>query len=180
MTTDSAVIGPTTGGEPTSATSTDAERPTREPTDDPAPGSSRQGPAAFNEWLAVSFKASRLTQRQLATKTGVHHSTISRLLRTRRRPTLETAQSLARGLGVAEPRDVGPEKRADRTAGVEYALRSDEVLTAAEVRNIMHVYLAARRASIRQAEVPGSGAPHGSAARPRPVPVVVKIRGRAR
>ena len=180
MTTHSAVIGPTTGGEPTSATYTDAGRPTRETRDDPVSGSSSQSPATFNEWLVVSFKASRLTQRQLAIKTGVHHSTISRLLRTRRRPSLETAQSLARALGVVEPRDVGHQQRADRTAGVEYALRSDEVLTAADVRNIMHVFLAARRASIRQAELPRTAAPHGSAARPRPVPIVVKIRGQAR
>ena len=180
MTINSAVIGPMTGGEPRSVTFTDAGRPAHGTRDERAPGSSSQGPTTFNEWLAVSFKASRLTQRQLATKAGVHHSTISRLLRSRRQPSLETAQSLARALGVAEPTNVGLYKRADRTAGVEYALRSDEVLTAADVRKIMHVYLAARRASIPQAGLPKPAAPHGSAARPRPVPIVVKIPAQAR
>ena len=156
------------------------KRLTNETTDHTAPGSSGQGPATFNEWLATRIKASRLTQRQLATKTGVHHSTISRLLRSRRRPSLDTAQSLARALGVAVPPDIGLYERAGRTASVEYALRSDEILTAADVRDIMDIYLAARRAGIRRAGLSKPDAPDGSAARPGPVPIVVKIPGRRR
>jgi transcriptional regulator with XRE-family HTH domain len=106
---------------------------------------------AFNEWLRAQLKAKKMSQRQLAQQSGVDHSTISRLIRGDRMPSLGTATKLARGL--REIRDdsdasaalgvmsAGPQ---NPTARVEYALRADEVLTEPQVRQVMEYYLAVR------------------------------------
>ena len=106
---------------------------------------------AFNEWLRAQLKAKKMSQRQLAQQSGVDHSTISRLIRGDRMPSLGTATKLARGLReIREDADtstalgvvsVGPQ---NPTARVEYALRADEVLTEPQVRQIMEYYLAVR------------------------------------
>jgi len=106
---------------------------------------------AFNEWLPAQLKAKKMSQRQLAQQSGVDHSTISRLIRGDRMPSLGTATKLARGL--REIRDdsdtsaalgvvsVGPQ---NPTARVEYALRADEALSEPQVRQVMEYYLAVR------------------------------------
>jgi transcriptional regulator with XRE-family HTH domain len=106
---------------------------------------------AFNEWLRAQLKAKKMSQRQLAQQSGVDHSTISRLIRGDRMPSLGTATKLARGL--REIRDdadastalgvvsMGPQ---NPTARVEYALRADEALGEPQVRQIMEYYLAVR------------------------------------
>jgi hypothetical protein len=80
---------------------------------------------------------------------------------------------------VAEPSlrviAAGYRERASGTAGVEYALRSDELLTDADVRDIMNRYLAARRTRILRGGPPERDAPDVTAARQGPVPIVVKI-----
>ncbi|MHB8891416.1 MAG: helix-turn-helix domain-containing protein [Candidatus Limnocylindrales bacterium] len=106
---------------------------------------------AFNEWLRAQLKAKKMSQRQLAQQSGVDHSTISRLIRGDRMPSLGTATRLARGLReIREDSDtatalgvvsVGPQ---NPTARVEYALRADEALTEPQVRQIMEYYLAVR------------------------------------
>lgn len=106
---------------------------------------------AFNEWLRAQLKAKKMSQRQLAQQSGVDHSTISRLIRGDRMPSLGTATKLARGLReIREDSDtstalgvvsVGPQ---NPTARVEYALRADESLTEPQVRQIMEYYLAVR------------------------------------
>jgi transcriptional regulator with XRE-family HTH domain len=106
---------------------------------------------AFNEWLRAQLKAKKMSQRQLAQQSGVDHSTISRLIRGDRMPSLGTATKLARGLReIHDDADtsaalsvvsMGPQ---NPTARVEYALRADEALTEAQVRQIMEYYLAVR------------------------------------
>jgi len=106
---------------------------------------------AFNEWLRAQLKAKKMSQRQLAQQSGVDHSTISRLIRGDRMPSLGTATKLARGLReIREDADtatalgvvsVGPQ---NPTARVEYSLRADEALTEPQVRQIMEYYLAVR------------------------------------
>jgi transcriptional regulator with XRE-family HTH domain len=106
---------------------------------------------AFNEWLRAQLKAKKMSQRQLAQQSGVDHSTISRLIRGDRMPSLGTATKLARGLReIREDSDtstalgvvsVGPQ---NPTARVEYALRADDVLSEPQVRQIMEYYLAVR------------------------------------
>ena len=80
----------------------------------------------------VQLKARKLTQRQLAQKSGVDHSTISRLTRGDRAPSLRTATLLARGLGMAKGLAWLDDQSLGRTgapaARVEYALRSDDLL----------------------------------------------------
>ena len=110
-----------------------------------------QNGRAFNEWLRAQLKAKKMSQRQLAQQSGVDHSTISRLIRGDRMPSLGTATKLARGL--REIRDdsdtsvalgvvsVGPQ---NPTARVEYSLRADEALSEPQVRQIMEYYLAVR------------------------------------
>jgi transcriptional regulator with XRE-family HTH domain len=110
-----------------------------------------QNGRAFNEWLRAQLKAKKMSQRQLAQQSGVDHSTISRLIRGDRMPSLGTATKLARGL--REIRDdsdtsvalgvvsMGPQ---NPTARVEYALRADEALSEPQVRQVMEYYLAVR------------------------------------
>lgn len=120
---------------------------------------------AFNEWLRAQLKAKKMSQRQLAQQSGVDHSTISRLIRGDRMPSLGTATKLARGL--REIRDdtdtsatlgvvsVGPQ---NPTARVEYALRADEALSEPQVRQIMEYYLAVRLRRFNRTYAPGASA----------------------
>ncbi len=110
-----------------------------------------QNGRAFNEWLRTQLKAKKMSQRQLAQQSGVDHSTISRLIRGDRMPSLGTATKLARGLReIREDADAAQylglvvNGTQNPTARVEYALRADEALTEAQVRQIMEYYLAVR------------------------------------
>ncbi len=106
---------------------------------------------AFNEWLRAQLKAKKMSQRQLAQQSGVDHSTISRLIRGDRMPSLGTATKLARGLREIRDDSEAPEYlgavasgTANPTARVEYSLRADEVLSEPQVRQVMEYYLAVR------------------------------------
>src|SRR5581483_9255590 len=110
-----------------------------------------QNGRAFNEWLRAQLKAKKMSQRQLAQQSGVDHSTISRLIRGDRMPSLGTATKLARGLrelrdDADTPAYLGMVSTAQSnpTARVEYALRADELLSEAQVRQVMEYYLAVR------------------------------------
>jgi transcriptional regulator with XRE-family HTH domain len=106
----------------------------------------------FREWLLLQLRARRMSLRQLALRSGVNVSTVSRIVRGERRPTLRTAVRLARVV-----RDSADESSATRFFGsltaesldpvreVERALRSDGELDDEDVRRVMQVYLGARR-----------------------------------
>ena len=122
-----------------------------------------QNGRAFNEWLRAQLKAKKMSQRQLAQQSGVDHSTISRLIRGDRMPSLGTATKLARGLrelrdDADTPQYLGllAAGAANPTARVEYALRADELLTEAQVRQIMEYYLAVRMRRFGRAFQPGA------------------------
>jgi transcriptional regulator with XRE-family HTH domain len=124
----------------------------------------RSNGRAFNEWLRAQLKAKKMSQRQLAQQSGVDHSTISRLVRGDRMPSLGTATKLARGLRELGENDDGPQYLGlmgggvqNPTARVEYALRSDEALGEAQVRQVMEYYLAVRmrRVGTPYAQDPG-------------------------
>jgi transcriptional regulator with XRE-family HTH domain len=140
-----------------------------------------QNGRAFNDWLRTQLKAKKMSQRQLAQQSGVDHSTISRLIRGDRMPSLGTATKLARGL--RELRDDADTTQylglvatgsTNPTARVEYALRADELLSEAQVRQIMEYYLAVRMRrygrSFHPSESSGGGTERpsggGSLARP--------------
>lgn len=116
---------------------------------------------AFNEWLRAQLKAKKMSQRQLAQQSGVDHSTISRLIRGDRMPSLGTATKLARGLrelrdDADTPQYLGlmSSGPANPTARVEYALRADDVLGEPQVRQIMEYYLAVRMRRLGRAYQP--------------------------
>ncbi len=115
---------------------------------------------AFNEWLRLQLKVRKMSQRQLAHKSGVDHSTISRIVRCDRTPSLGTATKLARGLrgplgGDADmPHffETVAAAATHPTARVEYALRADEVLSEPQARQVMEFYLALRMRRIPEAQ----------------------------
>jgi len=125
---------------------------------------------AFDEWLRLQLKVRQMSQRQLAHKSGVDHSTISRIVRCDRTPSLGTATKLARALRVPLGGDadmphffetVAAAATTHPIARVEYALRADEVLSEPQARQVMEFYLA-----LRMRRIPGAQRHHGRAARP--------------
>jgi transcriptional regulator with XRE-family HTH domain len=135
----------------------------------------------FNEWLRAQLKAKKMSQRQLAQASGVDHSTISRLVRGDRTPSLGTATKLARGL--RELRDdadapqylglVSSGATVNPTARVEYALRSDDALGEPQVRQVMEYYLAVRMRRFTRpvSATPGQGLSERSIVRSAPAPL---------
>jgi transcriptional regulator with XRE-family HTH domain len=125
-----------------------------------------QTPRSFNAWLRGQLKEKKMSQRQLALQSGVDHSTISRLIKGDRMPSLGTATKLARGLREIPDDGEGPAYFASMsrsqmlpTARVEYALRGDEALTEPDVRELMQAYLVLRSRRIR---TDGNGAAHSA------------------
>jgi transcriptional regulator with XRE-family HTH domain len=110
-----------------------------------------QTPRSFNSWLRGQLKEKKMSQRQLALQSGVDHSTISRLIKGDRMPSLGTATRLARGLREIHDEADGPtyfatlnNRQMLPTSRVEYALRGDEALTEPDVRELMQSYLSIR------------------------------------
>ena len=106
----------------------------------------------FGSWLAAELRARNVTQRALAIKAGVHHSTISRLMRGHVGPSLKTATRLVVALDpTTGSRSMRPGSAASALshaiARVEYALRSDDLLSEADVRQVMSRYLGLRSAA---------------------------------
>ena len=126
-----------------------------------------QTPRSFNSWLRGQLKEKKMSQRQLALQSGVDHSTISRLIKGDRMPSLGTATKLARGLREIRDEAEGPAYFASLsarqllpTARVEYALRGDELLTETDVRELMQSYISVR--SQRQRGNGSPGQPNGN------------------
>jgi len=115
-----------------------------------------QPPRSFNSWLRGQLKEKKMSQRQLALQSGVDHSTISRLIKGDRMPSLGTATKLARGLREIPDDGDGQAYFATLsrsqllpTVRVEYALRGDEALTESDVRDLMQAYILARSRRVR-------------------------------
>ena len=116
------------------------------------------GGRPFSEWLRAQLREKKMSQRHLAQQSGVDHSTISRLIRGDRTPSLETATKLARGLRELREEQEPTQylgmiqaSHANPVARVEYALRADETLDEADVRRLMEEYLAVRVRRLRGA-----------------------------
>jgi transcriptional regulator with XRE-family HTH domain len=115
-----------------------------------------QAPRSFNAWLRGQLKEKKMSQRQLALQSGVDHSTISRLIKGDRMPSLGTATKLARGLREIADETDGPAYFATLnaravlpTTRVEYALRGDDALTESDVRELMQAYITLRARRVR-------------------------------
>jgi transcriptional regulator with XRE-family HTH domain len=122
---------------------------------------------SFNDWLRGQLKEKKMSQRQLALQSGVDHSTISRLIKGDRMPSLGTATKLARGLREITHESEGPAYFATLnsravlpTSRVEYALRGDDSLTEADVREVMQAYIAVRQRRART-DAAGNGGSNG-------------------
>jgi transcriptional regulator with XRE-family HTH domain len=87
----------------------------------------------FARWLRRGLDERGISQRQLAYRAGVHHTTISRLLTGGRQPTHRTARRL---LEVLDGRS-GP-------AALRAVLRGDPLLGEHDAAQIMNLYLARR------------------------------------
>jgi transcriptional regulator with XRE-family HTH domain len=129
-----------------------------------------QTPRSFNSWLRGQLKEKKMSQRQLALQSGVDHSTISRLIKGDRMPSLGTATKLARGLREIRDDAEGPAYFASLaarqllpTARVEYALRGDDALTEADVRELMQAYIGTRTRRIREVNGEGGARTNGGA-----------------
>jgi transcriptional regulator with XRE-family HTH domain len=127
-----------------------------------------QTPRSFNAWLRGQLKEKKMSQRQLALQSGVDHSTISRLIKGDRMPSLGTATKLARGLREISDESDGPAYFASLnsravlpTTRVEYALRGDDTLTEGDVRELMQAYISVRQRRMRS-DANGNGSNHGS------------------
>jgi len=123
-----------------------------------------QTPQSFNNWLRGQLKEKKMSQRQLALQSGVDHSTISRLIKGDRMPSLGTATKLARGLREIRDEADGQAYFASLaarqllpTARVEYALRGDDLLNETDVRELMQVYIAHRSQRMRENGNGGNG-----------------------
>lgn len=115
-----------------------------------------QSPRSFNNWLRSQLKEKKMSQRQLALQSGVDHSTISRLIKGDRMPSLGTATKLAQGLREIRDEAEGPAYFANLSARqllpttrVEYALRGDDLLSEQDVRELMQAYITLRTRRIR-------------------------------
>ena len=127
-----------------------------------------QTPRSFNAWLRSQLKEKKMSQRQLALQSGVDHSTISRLIKGDRMPSLGTATKLARGLREITDEAEGPayfaslnNRQVLPTTRVEYALRGDDTLTESDVRELMQTYIAVRTRRLRASGNGSEPAPNG-------------------
>jgi transcriptional regulator with XRE-family HTH domain len=133
-----------------------------------------QTPRSFNSWLRAQLREKKMSQRQLALQSGVDHSTISRLIKGDRMPSLGTATKLARGLREISDEAEGPAYFATLnsravlpTTRVEYALRGDDVLTEGDVRELMQAYIGVRTRRARGGNGTQAGVGNGTY-RPEP------------
>jgi transcriptional regulator with XRE-family HTH domain len=108
----------------------------------------------FREWLRRQLRARRMSLRQLAVHSGVSASTVSRVVRGDRQPSLQTALRLVRVLRTAEDgfnpaghlgAMVDRVDPIDPATEVERALRADADLSEADVRRVMLMYHGLRR-----------------------------------
>ncbi len=103
----------------------------------------------FAGWLRSRMQARRMSQRRLAARSGVDHSTISRLLRGRP-VSLATATKLVRAIGTGgdaiapPPYLVQARPTDDPISRLQEAVRFDGVLCEADVRVLVDHYVALR------------------------------------
>jgi transcriptional regulator with XRE-family HTH domain len=94
----------------------------------------------FGAWMRTRLRARGLSQRQLAARTGVHHSTISRLLRGQAQASLRTVLLIQAALepdtGVRHLK--GPDPL--HPVALSTMLRSDGLLSNDEIAAVVQLY----------------------------------------
>ncbi len=86
----------------------------------------------FARWLSGRLVERGISQRQLAERSGVHHSSISRLVRGHRQPTHRTARRLTEVLDTPRP----------GVPTLTAFLRRDPFLVESDVERIVSLYRA--------------------------------------
>jgi transcriptional regulator with XRE-family HTH domain len=101
---------------------------------------------AFARWLAAELRARRMSQRVLAVQSGVDHSTIARILRSDRIPSLATATRIGEALGAHVAGEILAVQRAESSAveRARNALKADPALDEVDVAAVMRLYLRVR------------------------------------
>jgi DNA-binding XRE family transcriptional regulator len=100
----------------------------------------------FSDWLGTQLRARRMSLRQLADRSGVNVSTVSRILHGKRRPSLRTALLLSHALepaampGQSDPPLTIVRGDVNAVTTVERALRADPQLSDAAVHRLMILY----------------------------------------
>jgi transcriptional regulator with XRE-family HTH domain len=114
----------------------------------------------FRDWLRRQLRSRRMSLRQLAAHSGVSASTVSRVVRGDRQPSLQTALRLANVLRTAGD-DFNPAaqigamvNRFEPATDIERALRADARLSEADVRRIMMMYHSLRRPAATKPSAP--------------------------
>jgi transcriptional regulator with XRE-family HTH domain len=123
--------------------------------------------AAFVDWLRLEMRHRRISQRMLAARAGISHSTVSRMLKDERSPTFETAQRLARAL---DPHARLGQWEIDRGSEIELLLAADPALRESDAEALIQAYRAARQRSARTPPKANGGEPGGSGRGLRVVP----------
>lgn len=119
---------------------------------------------AAGPWLRIELRRRRISQRLLAQRAGVDHSTIARIISGNRSPSLDTLAKLAHGLRILDA-DVAAlldlvttgtaddERSADQFArAFEAAVRADPMISERDVRALLAQYRAARKSVLRRAD----------------------------
>ena len=123
------------------------------------PESGETAGEAFGAFLKRELRARKWSVRYLALRSGLNHSTVSRLLQGSRTPTLQTASRLVDALAARDR--IAPVKMPARPAGdpirrVADALAADPQLTAAHVDQVLRYYeelRVSRRVPVPSAEL---------------------------
>ena len=103
----------------------------------------------FREWLAERARIRSLSHAQLAMRCGIDRSTVSRIMKGNRQPTLDTAIRLLR---VLEDRNTPPTfasvaRAADPTFRLGRVLHDDPLLSAAQCAELLQRYREMRNTS---------------------------------
>jgi len=100
---------------------------------------------AFARWLAAELRARRMSQRVLAVQSGLDHSTIARILRSDRIPSLATATRIVEALGAHIGGEIlAVQAESSAVARARDALEADPALDEVDVAAVMRLYLRVR------------------------------------
>lgn len=99
----------------------------------------------FRTWLASEMQNRRLSQEQLALRSGMHRSTISRLLSGERSPNLDTVAQIVDALGTSPAAASPLAVASDSAAEVERSIQADPALSEATRLLLIQLYRRMRR-----------------------------------
>lgn len=94
----------------------------------------------FRDWLRAEMHRRSMSQRMLAERSGVNHSTISRLVSSGRTPSMATMARLADALGATLPTFLRPKTMATAADARIRAALLDAGVDATDVDEVLALY----------------------------------------